>query len=159
MSEREIAQLEHELVLLTRHPSMGAFAGGWDPGSQQLERSAYLLMGRLESAGPQSIGQLAETFRLNASTVNRQTAAMLRAGLVERILDPAGGMARMFRLTPHGRERLDQHRSWSVRGLERVLTDWDPTEISELVRSLSRLNRSIQHRIENSLPDRAGATR
>jgi DNA-binding MarR family transcriptional regulator len=125
---------------------MGAFAGGWDAGSQRLERSSYLLMSRIERSGPMSIGQLAEAFLLDTSTVNRQTAAMLRTGLVERIPDPGGGVARKFQITPHGAERLRQHRAWSVQGLTSVLTDWDNDEIHDLVRSLTRLNAGIERR-------------
>jgi DNA-binding MarR family transcriptional regulator len=153
MREQEITRLEHELMLLTRHPSMGAFAGGWDPGDQRLERSAYLLMSRLEQAGALSIGQLSATFRVNASTVHRQTAAMVRAGLAERIPDPDGGMARKFQLTEHGRDRLRQHRSWSVQGLAQVLTAWDGDQVHDLVHSLTRLNASIQRRIQTLAPE------
>ncbi|ONH32430.1 MarR family winged helix-turn-helix transcriptional regulator [Pseudofrankia asymbiotica] len=81
MRAQEITRLEHELMLLTRHPS---------------------------------IGQLSAAFRVNASTVHRQTAAIVRAGLAERIPDPDGGMARKFQLTENGRDRLRQHHSWSV---------------------------------------------
>jgi DNA-binding MarR family transcriptional regulator len=147
MRESDIARLEQELMRLTRHPSMGAFAGGWEPGSERLERSAYLLMSRIEQAGPLSIGELSEAFRLNASTVNRQTAAMMRGGLVERIPDPAGGMARKFALTAYGHDRLGQHRSWTVRGLGNILAGWEAEEIEDLVRSLARLNGSIQRRL------------
>lgn len=152
MREEEITRLEQELMTLTRHPAMGAFAGGWDAGDQRLERSSYLLMSRIERTGPMSIGQLAQAFLLDTSTVNRQTAAMLRAGLVERIPDPEGGMARKFQITPYGMERLGQHRSWSVQGLTSVLSDWDAEDIHDLVRSLTRLNASIEERQRNRDP-------
>ena len=78
MPEKEIIRLEHELMTLSRHPGMGAFADGRATSYGRLERSAYLLMSRIEQDGPMSIGQLSEAFRLDTSTVNRQTAAMLR---------------------------------------------------------------------------------
>lgn len=53
-----------------------------------LERSAYLLLSRLQTEGAMSIGQLSDAFGLDTSTLNRQTGALLRAGLVERIPDP-----------------------------------------------------------------------
>lgn len=52
-----------------------------------------------------SIGQLSDAFGLDASTLNRQTAAMLRGNLVERIADPDGGIARKFRITAEGERR------------------------------------------------------
>ena len=57
-----------------------------------------------------SIGELSDAFGLDASTLNRQTAAAMRAGLVERIPDPDGGMARKFRITDEG-ARLPRRRN------------------------------------------------
>ncbi|MCP9948511.1 MarR family winged helix-turn-helix transcriptional regulator [Actinomadura madurae] len=74
--------------------------GGGEGGL--LERSAYILLSRVRIEGPMSIRQLSEAFDLDPSTLNRQTSAMLRAGLVERIPDPEGGIARKFRITSEG---------------------------------------------------------
>src|SRR3546814_7701093 len=79
-------------------------------GKPHLDRSAYTLLTRLVMEGPMSIGQLSEAFGLDASTLNRQTAAMMRDGLVERIPDPEGGLARKFLVTESGRKRLDRER-------------------------------------------------
>ena len=51
-----------------------------------------------------------------APTVNRQTAAMPRTGVAERITDPDDGMARKLRTTREGR-RLREEREWPVNGL------------------------------------------
>ncbi|WP_127940829.1 MarR family transcriptional regulator [Nonomuraea polychroma] len=76
------------------------------PAEQRLERSSYILLRRLEADGPMSIGQLAQAFALDASTVNRQAAVLLRGGLAERIPDPEGGMARKLRVTEEGLRRV-----------------------------------------------------
>ncbi|MEO3785039.1 MarR family transcriptional regulator [Actinocorallia sp. B10E7] len=146
MADEEIGRVERELMTLGRHASMGAIGDcARQPEEGRLERSAYILMSRIEASGPLSIGQLADAFGLDASTVNRQTAAMLRTGLVERIPDPDGGLARKFRITPEGLARLHHHRAWLTRGLRRVLTDWTDEDIRVLADVLTRFNESVEH--------------
>ncbi|MBB5911753.1 DNA-binding MarR family transcriptional regulator [Nocardia transvalensis] len=110
----------------------------------RLERSAYLLLSRLCIDGPMSIGQLSDAFGLDASTLNRQTAALLRAGLVERIPDPDGGMARKFRITDKGEHSLSTERKANVDGLERVMTDWSAADVAAFAGYLQRLNTDIE---------------
>nr|WP_051941495.1 MarR family transcriptional regulator [Phaeacidiphilus oryzae] len=109
-----------------------------------LERSAYILLSRLELVGMMSIGELSEAFGLDASTLNRQTKAMTREGLIERIPDPEGGIARKFRLTEDGSRRLAEARSEMVGGLDKVLADWSPEEVQNFVDCLRRFNASIE---------------
>jgi len=109
-----------------------------------LERSAYVLLSRLGMEGPLSIGQLSAAFGLDPSTLNRQTAALLRAGLVERIPDPDGSMARKFRITAEGEHRLAAERETSVEGLDRVMQEWSPEEVSIFAWYLRRFNTGIE---------------
>nr|MDT0667208.1 MarR family transcriptional regulator [Micromonospora sp. DSM 115978] len=120
----EIAAIERELMLVNRHSVLSAVRR--QRPHEGLERSAYVLLSRIEAEGPMSISDLAEAFGLAASTVNRQTAAMLRAGLVERILDPDGGLARKLAVTEHGLSRLHQDREYATSGLAGLVADWDP---------------------------------
>ena len=141
--------IEFETMLLGRHlylnsPRTGA--GG------RLERSAYIVLSRIRMEGPMSIGELSEAFGLDASTLNRQTAAMLRGGLVERIPDPAGGIARKFRITAEGERRLDAHRAQSVRGLEKVMAGWEPEEVAAFAAYLKRFNTDIESLDERPWP-------
>lgn len=155
----ELGDLERELMLIGRHQAMGSLRA--DPGGR-LERSAYTLLSRIEAEGPMTIGQLAEAFNLDTSTVNRQTAAMLRQNLVERIPDPAGGIARKLRITGEGLRRLHHDREWSLNGLASVLADWPQDEVAALARLLTRLNRSIEGKEGRSWPrpgDRGTADR
>jgi DNA-binding MarR family transcriptional regulator len=139
---QELPEIERELMLLGRHTAMAALRR--DQPSDRLDRSAYTLLTRLRAQGPMSIGQLAEAFGLDTSTVNRQTAALLRADLAERIPDPDGGLARKLRVTAEGLRRLEQDRDWAIEGLSRVLADWTDPEVAELSRVLARLNASIE---------------
>lgn len=135
--------IELETLLLGRHLSP---AHRDELGRQKLERSAYTLLTRLQLQGPMSIGELSEAFGLDASTLNRQTAAMVRDGLVERIPDPAGGVARKFLATKAGKERLAGDRRANVRGLRKVLSDWEDNDVEALAELLGRFNADIESR-------------
>lgn len=135
-----LERLERELMLLSRHQVMARR----ERDSQRLDRSAYLLLSRIDAQGPMSIGQLAEAFGLDTSTVNRQTAALLRCGLAERVADPEGGMARKLRITDEGGRRLAADREVNCSCLARVVADWSPEELRELEDVLVRLNRSAE---------------
>ncbi|MFD9499185.1 MarR family winged helix-turn-helix transcriptional regulator [Streptomyces sp. NPDC060035] len=135
--------IEFETMLLGRHLQLSAPRLRRD--SQYLDRSAYTLLSRIRMEGPMSIGQLSEAFGLDASTLNRQTAAMLRAGLVERIPDPDGGIARKFRITDGGERSLDAERAENIRGLEKVMAGWDPEEVAVFAAYLKRLNIDIEN--------------
>ncbi|MEV0643877.1 MarR family transcriptional regulator [Phytomonospora sp. NPDC050363] len=133
--------IEFETMLLGRHIHLRAPSR---TGEGRLERSAYLLLTRIRLDGAMSIGQLSDAFGLDASTLNRQTSAMLRDGLVERIPDPDGGIARKFRITAEGERRLDADRTRNTQGLEKVLADWTTEEVMEFATILKRFNTSIE---------------
>ncbi|GAA3373169.1 MarR family winged helix-turn-helix transcriptional regulator [Streptomyces racemochromogenes] len=135
-----LEKLERELMLLSRHQVLGRH----ERDHERLERSAYLLLSRIDTQGPMSIGQLAEAFGLDTSTVNRQTAALLRCGLAERVADPDGGMARKLRITDEGGRRLSGHREVNRSCLARIVAGWSPEEVRELEDVLVRLNRSAE---------------
>ncbi|MDF6018083.1 MarR family transcriptional regulator [Streptomyces sp. JH34] len=135
--------IEFETMLLGRHLQLGAPRSRRDGG--RLDRSAYTLLSRIRVQGPMSIGQLSDAFGLDASTLNRQTAAMLRAGLVERIPDPDGGIARKFRITSEGELGLAAERAENIGGLERVMAAWSPDEVAVLAACLKRLNTDIEN--------------
>lgn len=135
-------RLEYEQMLLSRHLHMSKANGRRKDGA--LERSAYILLSRIRVQGPMSIGELSDAFGLDASTLNRQTAAALRAGLVERIPDPEGGIARKFRLTKEGERRLDEEREGNVRSLDEIMADWSAEEIAVFADCLKRFNADIE---------------
>ncbi|MFB4279932.1 MULTISPECIES: MarR family winged helix-turn-helix transcriptional regulator [unclassified Nonomuraea] len=134
--------IEYETMLLGRHRYLAPSRPRSD--GERLDRSAYILLSRLELDGPMSIGQLSEAFRLDPSTLNRQTSAMMRAGLVERIPDPEGGIARKFRVTEEGEQRLRSEREQNLRGLEKVLAGWSAEDAATFAAYLKRFNSDIE---------------
>ncbi|MFE0131293.1 MarR family winged helix-turn-helix transcriptional regulator [Streptomyces sp. NPDC059037] len=140
--EKPVGRVEFETMLLGRHSHL------YNPRTRatggRLDRSAYVLLSRIQMDGPMSIGQLSEAFGLDASTLNRQTAAMLRAGLVERIPDPDGGLARKFRISAEGEHQLDADRADYTGGLEKVFSDWTPQDVATFADFLQRFNGDIE---------------
>jgi DNA-binding MarR family transcriptional regulator len=135
----DLLTIEREFTLLARYQMMA-----YKRDQARLDRSAYLLLTRLEIEGPLSVGQLAEAFGLDTSTVTRQTASMLRSGLIERVPDPAGGVARKLRATKVGAERLAADRAWAYQGLGRVFDDWPQQDIHRLAEALTQFNTRVE---------------
>ncbi|MFI2297700.1 MarR family winged helix-turn-helix transcriptional regulator [Actinacidiphila glaucinigra] len=134
---RSTHDVEYEQMLLSRHELLRHRSG-------TLDRSAYILLSRIRVQGPMSIGELSEAFALDTSTLNRQTAAAMRAGLVERIPDPEGGMARKFRITTQGARMLDEEREAIIGGLDKVMADWPDEDITAFAGYLRRFNTDIE---------------
>ncbi|MFD7921396.1 MarR family winged helix-turn-helix transcriptional regulator [Streptomyces sp. NPDC059740] len=139
---RSTRDVEYEQMLLSRHSFLSRGGGRREDGV--LERSAYILLSRINMQGPMSIGELSEAFGLDASTLNRQTAAAMRAGLVDRIPDPEGGMARKFRLTDKGARILEEEREGIVDALDRVMHDWSEEDVVAFAGYLRRFNTDIE---------------
>lgn len=139
----DMVAIEYECLMLGKR--IVRVAGFRDPQIGILDRSAYILLVSLEHA-TLSIGELSEVTGLDASTLNRQTAAMRRDGIIERIPDPQGGMARKFRISRKGKDSLQRQRRRNLGALSTVLTDWSSADISEFANLLTRFNRSVQER-------------
>ncbi|POH59758.1 MarR family winged helix-turn-helix transcriptional regulator [Arthrobacter glacialis] len=136
--ERRIADIEYEQMLLSR------FTVAQHRDGDGLDRSVYLLMSRIASQGPMSIGELSTAFRLDASTLQRQTTVAVREGFLERILDPAGSAARKFSLTTSGQTRLREVSEHSVSALKRILADWPDADVNMFADLMHRFNVSIE---------------
>lgn len=134
-----VADVEIELSLLARHQLHST----QHAPDRALDRSGYALLGRLEH-GAMSLRQLAEAFRLDQSTVNRQINALRRDHLVERVSDPDGGVAHLLRPTRRGLALLHRDRVVARRQLGQVLDGWDAGDIARLHELLERLNTSIE---------------
>lgn len=131
--------LEQELTLLARHQLSSA----QHTPELSLDRSGFQLLSRIE-LGPLTLKQLAEAFRLDISTVNRQVAALRSKGLVERVADPDGGIARLLRPTARGLELLHQDRTVRYGQVARVVESWDPADVARLRELLAKFNVSIE---------------
>ncbi|MFI9509176.1 MarR family winged helix-turn-helix transcriptional regulator [Nocardia sp. NPDC052566] len=142
------SRLVFELTLLSRHFPASVLRR---PGFQ-LDRSAYLLLTRLEIDAPLSLRELSEAFQLDISTINRQVGAMLKQGLVERVADPDGGVARKIRASAKGLELVAADRTQSHEGIGAVVAEWSPDDVAQLSRLVARFNESIEQKEQNPWP-------
>ncbi|MGD6741118.1 MarR family winged helix-turn-helix transcriptional regulator [Streptomyces sp. BH106] len=144
-------RIERELLILNRHLEMTS-PRRVRLDSNALDRSAYVLLSRLEAQGPMSVPDLVDAFGLTPSTLSRQTTALLREGLVERTLDPGGSIARQFRITGEGRERLHTDRDAIATGLTDVLGDWPEDRLRRFIEDLEKFNTDIEQRTGRPWP-------
>lgn len=145
-------RLTFELSLLSRHFPAALLRR---PGFQ-LDRSAYLILTRLELDHPLSLRELSEAFQLDISTINRQVGAMRKQGLVERVPDPDGGIARKIRASAKGLELLAADRKQSRQGIGAVVAEWTEDDIDLFSRLIARFNQSVEDKEANPWPRPAG---
>lgn len=143
-----LTRLVFELTLLARHFPASLLRR---PGFQ-LDRSAFLILTRLEYDEPLSLRELSEAFQLDISTINRQVGAMLKQGLVDRVPDPDGGIARKIQASIKGLDVLAADRQQSREGIGAVVADWDGTDVDQLSRLIARFNQSVEQIEENPWP-------
>ncbi|GAB2864889.1 MarR family winged helix-turn-helix transcriptional regulator [Actinocorallia aurea] len=134
-------KIEYEMMLLGRHSQV---LGPHGRHGDRMDRSAYVLLSRILLDGPMTIRQLSEAFGLDQSTLNRQTSALLRAGLVERIADPDAGIARQFKITDEGARRLEEERLLTIGGVEKIVVDWTAEDADAFAAFLRRFNTDVE---------------
>ncbi|WP_406194776.1 MarR family winged helix-turn-helix transcriptional regulator [Streptomyces sp. NBC_01017] len=126
-------------------------------GGDPLDQCAYVILTRLETQGAMSIPDFVEAFGLAASTFTRQTSALLRNGLVERALDPSGGVARKFRITQEGLRLLAQQREGIATSLSTVVAEWPSERLDRFIADLQQFNTDIERITGRPWPRSAGA--
>jgi DNA-binding MarR family transcriptional regulator len=142
--ETEVAELravELAAMLIGRHLSLLTSPDRRRAG--RLDRVSYTLLTRLE-ADPLTLAELGRVLGIDVSTVNRRTAGLVEAGVLERFPDPDGGIARRFRLTPVGRRLLASEQRVNLRALGTALDGWSAEDLAELARLLGRFNHSLE---------------
>jgi DNA-binding MarR family transcriptional regulator len=135
-----VGVVEREVSLLLR------LAESARKTAETLDRSAYLLLGELETRGPLGIAVLAQLFQVDLSTASRQTTALEAKGLVERLSDPDDGRISLLRITPRGRAQFQATRAARHALFDDILADWPEEDRRQLGAFLARLNRSITQR-------------
>jgi DNA-binding MarR family transcriptional regulator len=79
-----------------------------------LRTTQYSILARLDAEGPSSIGDLAARLAMDRTTLAREAAPLVRAGLVEEATGK-DRRRRVLALSPKGLTRLEEaHPSWRV---------------------------------------------
>ncbi|MGW3911734.1 MarR family winged helix-turn-helix transcriptional regulator [Streptomyces sp. NPDC005070] len=114
-----------------------ASAGRMHP---ELSLVSYTLLGHLEEVGGCRATDLAAHYALDKSTVSRQVAALERAGLVERRMDPEDHRVQLLYLTAAGTEILSQVTHSRRSAFRERLAGWPDEDLSRFAAYLLRYN-------------------
>lgn len=137
-----LTALERELAVLVRH--LEGFGRRSDLyGGMGTGRAGYLLLMTLEEAGPSTIGTLAATLGLDASTVTRQISAMEAEGLIERSSDPQDRRCSVIGATGRGSSLMQGVRGRRIERIDALLREWPAGDVADLERLLGSLNSAI----------------
>ena len=129
--QRAIAGMRHQL------------AASRSTSGDGVEWAAYGLLFQLVHDGPRRSSALAETACVDPSTVSRQVAQLVKAGLVERQSDPEDGRASLLVATERGRETYAAKQEHRQRMFAHVLEGWPADDVDALTALLARFNDSF----------------
>ncbi|MGW1341592.1 MarR family winged helix-turn-helix transcriptional regulator [Kribbella sp. NPDC002412] len=143
-NEKLVADIEQQLSALFRRSRSASLrlARRVHP---EMDAAGYALISQIElgtaggGAGVRA-SDVAQALGLDKSTVSRGITQLETLGLIERVGDPDDGRARLLRLTTVGADRFDAMRSQRQTEFRALLDRWNPTDLADLGRLLSRLN-------------------
>ncbi|MCX5337162.1 MULTISPECIES: MarR family winged helix-turn-helix transcriptional regulator [unclassified Streptomyces] len=130
-----VESIQREMTIFARRAR--ASAGRMHP---ELSLVSYTLLGHLEERDGCRATDLAAHYALDKSTVSRQVAALERAALVERRLDPEDHRVQVLHLTETGREILAQVTVSRRAAFQERLANWPEEDLARFADYLVRYN-------------------
>lgn len=134
--------LQHQVAVFARRAEQSRL-GGVGQARNSMDRAAYLLLNRLDQEGPMGVKALAAGMGIDSSTVTRQVAPLVDAGLVTRASHPEDGRAVVLQLSARGRTRLEEVRASRRELMALVTEEWTPQERDAFCTLLTRFNVSL----------------
>ncbi|WP_267425708.1 MarR family winged helix-turn-helix transcriptional regulator [Methylobacterium sp. GC_Met_2] len=113
-----------------------------------LDRALFPLLVSIERFGPIGVVDLADRVGRDYTTVSRQVAKLDELGLVRRQAGAADGRVREAVVTPQGKAMTDAVDAARERLGQAILADWEPRDVGELVRLMSKFAEAL-----NSAPE------
>lgn len=111
--------------------------------SDSVDPAQASILYTLKCHGAMRLGDLAETMRLDASTVSRHVQQLGERGFIERDPDPEDGRARIIAISEAGRSALkhtfDQRRAV----ITNAMTDWSDADRERLRDDMVRLTTAL----------------
>jgi DNA-binding MarR family transcriptional regulator len=142
-----LADVEQELSVLLRRSRSASMqlARRVHP---EMDAAGYALISQIEqgtSGGGPGVraSDVAQALGLDKSTVSRGLTQLESLGLIERVGDPDDGRARLLRLTDSGAASFGAMRTQRQAQFRAILNRWDPPDLADLARLLSRLNSDL----------------
>ncbi|MDH6225325.1 MULTISPECIES: MarR family transcriptional regulator [Streptomyces] len=141
-----LESLQYQMALFARRAEQTRL-GAVGRLRDSMDRAAYLLLNRLEQEGPMGVKALAAGMGIDSSTVTRQVAPLVEAGLVRRTSHPEDGRAVVLDLSVRGRSRLEEVRSSRRRLMAELTEDWSEEERQVFCVLLTRMNDAFSERM------------
>jgi DNA-binding MarR family transcriptional regulator len=110
-------------------------------------RSGNVLLLVVDRLGPLRVADLATTCHVDASTVSRQAAELVREGLLRREADPGDGRSSLLALTPRGEEQVAAIIQRRREFFSDVVSDWTNAEVESFLTQLTRFVNDIERRV------------
>ena len=143
MTKQDAAnRLAGELVRFAR---LGTRARGMlDIEEVGADFSALMLLFPLQHRGPMRVTDLAEVKQADPSTVSRQAAQLVKAGLVRREADPGDGRASRLAVTEAGLAVAGRMAEARRALVSRVLADWPAERAEQFAGLFAEFNSSVE---------------
>jgi DNA-binding MarR family transcriptional regulator len=136
------SRIANELVRFAR---LGARAKGMlNAGDFGAESSALMLLFPLRFMGPMRVTDLAEVKQADPSTVSRQVAQLVKAGLARREADPADGRSSRLAITEAGLAACQHMHDARHAMLSKALDDWPSEQVATFAGLFEKFNSSVE---------------
>ena len=113
------------------------------------EFSALMLLFPLRHLGPMRVTDLAEIKQADPSTISRQVAQLVKAGLARREADPGDGRASRLAVTETGLAACEKLHEARQTWLRDVLDHWAADRVTTFAGLFEEFNSSVEARLRN----------
>ncbi|HEY0001119.1 MAG TPA: MarR family transcriptional regulator [Actinoplanes sp.] len=108
------------------------------------EFSALMLLLPLRATGPMRVTDLAEFKQADPSTISRQAAQLVKAGLARREADPVDGRASRLAVTEAGLAACERLHEARQRWLSETLSQWPVDRVATFTDLFEEFNSSVE---------------
>lgn len=108
-----------------------------------LQPAAYLLLVRLDEAGPSRASAIVEELGIDKAAVSRHLRQLADLGLLERSPDPDDRRATLLAVTPTAHRRLAEVAAARSDRFDARLRDWSATDLADFAGRLARYNEAL----------------
>jgi DNA-binding MarR family transcriptional regulator len=147
-TEDGASRLAGELVRFARLG--GRFKGMLNTGGLGAEFSALMLLFPLRHLGPMRVTDLAEIKQADPSTVSRQAAQLVKAGLARREADPEDGRASRLAVTEAGQAACGKLHDAREALVADVLKDWPAERVDAFADLFAQFNTAVETHLRSA---------
>lgn len=126
------ASLRMATRLVSRHYDRALAPAG-------ISTNEYSILVRLGSFGPRPLGSLAGLLGMDRSTLSREIAPLVEAGLVDAVADESDGRRRVLTVSAKGRRRVRQARPLWEKAQADLAADFGDERTAALLGELNAL--------------------